>query len=131
VPVEIRRDEDIAPAFEPLRAQADALYVVSDALTAANLTPIITLALNARVPTILSSRAWVKAGGLMSYGPNYAELFRRNDIMVDKILHGTKPGDIADEPPAKLELVVNLKTAKALGITLPLTLLGRADEVIE
>jgi putative ABC transport system substrate-binding protein len=130
-PFEIRRADDIAPAFEALKAQADALYLVSDALIAANRTRIITLALSARVPTILSYREWAQAGGLMSYGPKYAELFRRTADIVDKILHGTKPGDIPVEQPTKFELVVNLTTAKALGLTIPESFLSLADEVIE
>jgi putative tryptophan/tyrosine transport system substrate-binding protein len=129
--LEIRRSEDIAPDFETIRGKADALYVVSDALIAANRTRIATLALSAQVPTILSYGDYVEAGGLMSYGPNYADLFRRAADMVDKILHGTKPGDIPVEQPTKFELVINLKVAKALGIAIPSTVLARADQVIE
>jgi putative ABC transport system substrate-binding protein len=129
--LEIWRSEEIVPAFEAIRGKADALYVVSDALIAANRTLIVTLALSARLPTILSYRDYVEAGGLMSYGPNYADLFRRAADMVDKILHGTKPGDIPVEQPTKFELVISLKVAKALGITIPGTVLARADEVIE
>jgi putative tryptophan/tyrosine transport system substrate-binding protein len=122
--------EDIASAFEAIRERADALYVVSDALIAANRTLIVTLALSARLPTILSYGDYVEAGGLMSYGPNYASLFRQAAEMVDKILRGTKPGDIPVEQPSKFELVINLETAKALGITVPTSLLATADEVI-
>jgi len=129
--LEIWRSEEIAPAFEAIRDKADALYVVSDALIAANRTLIITLALSARLPTILSYRDYVEAGGLMSYGPNYADLFRRAADMVDKILHGTKPGDIPVEQPSKFELVINLATARAIGLTVPSTVLARADEVIQ
>jgi putative tryptophan/tyrosine transport system substrate-binding protein len=129
--LEIWRSEEIAPAFEAIRGKADALYVVSDALIAANRTLIITLALSARLPTILSYRDYVEAGGLMSYGPNYADLFRRAADMVDKILRGTKPGDIPIEQPTKFELVINLATARAIGLTVPPTVLARADEVIE
>ena len=92
---------------------------------------IITLALSARLPTILSYDDYVEAGGLMSFGPNYADLFRRAADMVDKILHGTKPSDIPVEQPTKFDLAINLKTAKALGLTVPPTLLATADEVIE
>ena len=106
--LEIWRSEDIAPAFEAIRGKADALYVVSDALIAANRTLITTLALSARLPTILSYGDYVEAGGLMSYGPNYANLFRQAADMVDKILHGTKPSDIPVEQPSKFELVINL-----------------------
>jgi putative tryptophan/tyrosine transport system substrate-binding protein len=131
IPLEIRRAEDIAPAFEALGAKADALYVVQDALTVAYHARIITLALGARLPTIFGARNFVQAGALMSYGPNYPALFRRAADLVDKILRGAKPGDIPIEQPTKFELVINLTTAKALGITIPETLLARADEVIE
>ena len=92
---------------------------------------IITLALSARLPTIFNTRDFVKAGALMSYGPNFSALFRRAADFVDKILRGTKPGDIPVEQPTKFDLVINLKTAKALGLTVPPTLLATADEVIE
>jgi ABC-type uncharacterized transport system substrate-binding protein len=129
--LEIWRSEEIAPTFEVIRGKADALYVVSDALIAANRTLIVTLALSAGLPTILSYRDYVEAGGLMSYGPNYADLFRRAAEMVDKILNGTKPSDIPIEQPSKFELVINLATARAIGVTVPSTVLARADEVIE
>jgi putative tryptophan/tyrosine transport system substrate-binding protein len=130
-PLEIRRAEDIAPAFASLKAQADVLYVVGDALTAANLTRIITFSHTARLPTIFNTPAFVQAGGLMSYGPNYPAQFHRTAEMVDKILRGAKPVDIPVEQPTKFELVINLNTAKALGLTVPPLLLARADEVIE
>jgi len=130
-PLAIRRAEDIAPAFEALKAQADALFVVGAALIIANRTRIITLALGARLPTIFNQRDYVKAGGFMSYGPNFPDLFRRTADLVDKILRGTKPADIPVEQPTKFELVINLTTARALGITVPSSLLARADEVIE
>jgi putative tryptophan/tyrosine transport system substrate-binding protein len=130
-PLEIRRAEDIAPAFEALKAQADAVYVAVNALVSANRTRIITLALGARLPTIFNTRDFVQAGALMSYGPSYPDMFRRTADLVDKILRGTKPGDIPVEQPTKFEFVVNLTTAKALGIEIPPTLLARADEVIE
>jgi len=123
--------EDIAPAFEAIRGETDALYVVSDALIAANRTLIITLALSARLSTILSYGDYVEAGGLMSFGPNYANLFRQAADMVNKILRGTKPGDIPVEQPSQFELVINLNTAKALGITVPASLLANADKVIQ
>ena len=129
--LEIRRGEDIPPTFEALKAKADALYVVSDALIAANRTGIITRALNARLPTILSYRDYVEAGGLMSYGPNFADLFRRAADMVDKVLRGTKPGDIPVEQASKFELAINRTTAKILGLEIPTTLLATADDVIE
>jgi ABC-type uncharacterized transport system substrate-binding protein len=127
----IWRAEDIAPAFETLRNRADALYVVSDALIATNRTRIVTLALSERLPTIMSYDDYVEAGGLMSYGPDYADLFRRAADMVDKILRGTKPGDIPVEQPTKFELAINVKTAATLGLTIPQTLLATADQVIK
>ena len=130
-PLEIRRAEEIATAFATLDAQADALYVVGDAVVNANRTRIITLALGARLATIYNSREYIKAGGLMSYGPNYPDLFRRAGDYVDKILRGAKPADLPVEQSSKFELVINLKTAKALGLEVPPTLLARADEVIE
>jgi len=130
-PLEIRRAEDISPAFEALKAQADALYVVGDALVNANRTRIMTFSLSARLPTIFNTRSFVQAGGLMSYGPNFPDLFRRAAELVDKILRGTKPGDIPVEQPSRFELVINLTTAKALGLTIPESFLLRADEVIE
>jgi putative ABC transport system substrate-binding protein len=130
-PLEIRRAEDIAPAFEGLRNTADALYVVGDALVNANQTRIITFALGARLPALLYSRNFVQAGALMSYGPNYSDLLRRAADLADKILHGTKPGDIPVEQPTKFEFILNLTTAKAIGLTIPESILLRADEVIE
>jgi putative tryptophan/tyrosine transport system substrate-binding protein len=133
--LEIRRAEDIALAFEQLKAQrdtqADALYVVGNALTVANRTRINTLTLTARLPTMFSNRDQAQVGGLMSYGPNIPDLFRRAGEIVDKILRGTNPANIPVEQPTKFELVVNLTTAKALGLEVPPTLLARADEVIE
>jgi putative ABC transport system substrate-binding protein len=130
-PLAIRRAEDIAPAFEALKPQADALYVVTNALINANRTRIITLALGARLPTIFNTRDLVQAGGLMSYGPKNSDLFRHSADYVDKILRGMKPGDIPVEQPTKFEFVFNLTTAKALGVTVPSSLLARADEVIQ
>jgi putative ABC transport system substrate-binding protein len=129
--LEIRRAGDIVPAFESLRDHADALYVTADALLNANRIRINTLALGARLPTMHAFRESVEAGGLMSYGPNLASMFRRAAELADKILRGTKPGDIPVEQPTKFDLVVNLITARALGLTIPPTLLARADEVIE
>jgi len=130
-PLEIRRAEDIAPAFAALKAQADALYVVVDALVVANKPGIITPTLRLRLPTVFQNRPFVEAGGLMSYGTNIPSLFQRAAELVDKILRGTKPGDIPVEQPTKFDLVINLTTAKAIGVTIPPTLLARADEVIE
>jgi putative tryptophan/tyrosine transport system substrate-binding protein len=131
VPLEIRRAEEIAPAFAALDARADALYVVGDAVVNANRTRIITLALGARLATIFDNRNFAQAGGLMSYGPSFPDMFRRTAELVDKILRGKKPGDIPVEQPTKFELVINLTTAKALGLTIPESFLARADEVIE
>ena len=125
------RAEDIAPAFATFRNKADALYVVSDALIAANRGRIVTLALSERLPTIMSYDDYVEAGGLMSYGPDYADLFRRAAEMVDKILRGTKPGDIPVEQPTKFDLAINVRTAATLGLTMPPSLLAVADEVIK
>jgi putative ABC transport system substrate-binding protein len=129
--LEIRRAEDIAPAFAALKPQADALYVVGAALFAANITRIITFALTARLPTSFNTRIFVQAGGLMSYGTGYSDQFRRAADYVDKILRGAKPADIPVEQPTKFELIINLTTAKALGLTIPESFLLRADEIIE
>jgi putative ABC transport system substrate-binding protein len=129
--LEIRRAEDFAPAIEALKGSADALYACADALISANAARINGLALAARLPTMFYAREYLEGGGLMSYGANVPDLFRRSADFVDKILRGAKPGDIPVEQPTTLELVVNLKAAKALGLELPPTLLARADEVIE
>ena len=131
VPLEIRRTEDIAPALESLKGRVEALYVVGDPLANLNRVRINTFALVARLPTIYVQREYVEAGGLMSYGPNYAALFRRAADYVDKILRGAKPADLPVEQPTQFDLVINLVTARALGLTVPPTLLARADEVIE
>jgi len=130
-PMEIRRVEDIAPAFAALKGQADALFVVGSALVAAGRTRILTFSLSARLPTMFNTRIHTQAGGLMSYGPDFLDQFRRAADYVDKILRGTKPGDLPVEQPTKFELVINLTTAKALGLTVPPTLLAIADDVIE
>jgi len=129
--LEIRRAQDIAPAFEGLQRQADALYVVVEGLVSTNRTRIITFALAGRLPTMFNIREYAEAGGLMSYGPNFPDLFRRVAEYVDKILRGTKPGDIPVEQPTKFDFIINVSTAKALGINIPPMLLARADEVIE
>jgi putative ABC transport system substrate-binding protein len=128
---EIRRSEDIAPAFEALAGRAEALYVCADPLLFTNRIRIITLARGARLPTMHGFREYVEGGGLISYGVNFPDLFRRAADLVDKILRGTKPADIPVEQPTRFDLVVNLKTAKALGLTIPESFLLRADEVIE
>jgi putative ABC transport system substrate-binding protein len=131
VAIEFRRGEDIAPAFEKLNGRAQALYVCPDPLILINRLRIVTLALGQRLPTMYGYREYVEAGGLISYGPNLAANFRRGGELVDKILRGTKPGDIPVEQPVKFDLVINLKTAKALGLQIPDKLLALADEVIE
>jgi putative tryptophan/tyrosine transport system substrate-binding protein len=123
--------QDITSALEALEGKSDALYVVSDALIAANRARIIRLALSEHLPTIFSYDDYVEAGGFISYGPNYADLFRRAADMVDKILHGKKPGDIPIERPTKFDFAINIKTATALGLSMPPTLLAAANEVIE
>jgi ABC-type uncharacterized transport system substrate-binding protein len=129
--LEIRRTEDIAPAFETLRDRSDAIYIVIDALMVTNRANINNLALNARLPTMYGDREAVDAGGLISYGPNFPELWRRSADFIDKILRGAKPSDIPVEQPTKFDMVINLKTAKAIGLVVPPSLLARADGVIE
>ena len=129
--IEIKRADDIAPAFEALKDHADALYVCGDPLVVTNRMRINTFALAARLPTMSDFREFVEAGGLMSYGPNFSDLYRRAADFVDKILRGAKPADIPIEQPTKFDLVINLTTAKALGLNVPRSLLARADEVIE
>ena len=128
---EIRRQEDIMPAFGALKGRADALYVTSSPLVSTNRIRINILAAAARLPTMYSFREHVEAGGLMSYGTNFPALYRRAADYVDKVLRGTKPADIPVEQPTRFDLVVNLTTAKAIGIEVPPTLLALADEVIE
>jgi putative ABC transport system substrate-binding protein len=131
ITLEIRRGEDIAPAFEALKGRAEALYVVIDALVNTHRIRINTFALVARLPTMHGMREYVEAGGLMSYGPSGTDQFRRAADYVDKVLRGAKPADLPVEQPTKFDLIINLTTAKALGFTIPPTLLARADEVIE
>ena len=125
--LEIRRDNDVALAFETLKDDAAALYV----LGVPHAFSVATLALGARIPTIFENREFVEAGGLMSYGPNIADLVRLAPDFVDRILHGAKPADLPVQQPTKFELVINLKTAKALGLKISESFLLRADEVIE
>ena len=131
ITLEIRQAQDLAPAFEALKSRADALYVCTDALTNTHRIRINIAALGERLPTMHGSRDFVEAGGLMSYGPNFPDMFRRTADYVDKILRGAKPGDLPVEQPTKFDLVVNLTTAKALRLEIPPTLLTRADEVLE
>ena len=129
--LEIRGPQDIASALDAVKGRADALYVCQDLLTRGSRLRINTLALAARLPVMHASREFIEAAGLISYGPNFPDLYRRTADYVDKILRGAKPADLPVEQPTKFELVVNLTTAKALGIEVPTTLLARADEVIE
>jgi len=131
VVLDIRRAEEIAPAFETLKGRADALYVCASPLVNTNRVRINTWALTARLPMMHGFREAVEAGALMSYGANFSDLFRRAADYVDKILRGVKPGDIPVEQPTKFDLVINLTTARALGLEVPPTLLARADEIIE
>ncbi len=129
--VAIRHVEDIAAGFAGLKKGVQAVYVCPDALVNANHASINSLALGVQLPTIHPFRDYLRTGGLMSYGANNIELFRRAADYVDKILRGAKPSDLPVEQPTKFELVINLKTAKALNLTVPPSLLARADEVIE
>ena len=129
--LEIRRGEDIAPAFAAFKDPADALYIATDPLTFTHRNRILTFALAARLPTTTSFREFVESGALMSYGSNLPSQYRRAAEYVDKILRGAKPGDIPVEQPTKFDLVINVTTAKALGLEVPATLLATAVEVIE
>jgi len=129
--LDVIRADEIASAIGSLNGRAQALYVVGDPMTADNQIHINTLALAARLPTMHGSRGYVETGGLVSYGPDFSDLFRRCGDYVNKILKGAKPADLPVEEPTKIELVVNLKTAKALGLAIPETFLARADAIIE
>jgi putative tryptophan/tyrosine transport system substrate-binding protein len=128
---EIRRAEDIEAAFEGFNGRSEALYVCTEPLVNIHRARINVLALNAHLPSVVGFREFVEAGGLISFGPNYPALWRRSAEFVDKILRGAKPADIPVEQPTKFDLVINLQTAKALGLEVPVSLLARADEVIE
>jgi putative ABC transport system substrate-binding protein len=129
--LEIRRAEDIAPAFEELKGRAEALYILPDPLLFTHRLRINILALGARLPTMHALREYVEASGLMSYGPNWSDQWRRAADYVDKILRGAKPADLPVEQPTKFDLIINLTTAKVLGLTVPDKLLALTDEVIE
>jgi putative ABC transport system substrate-binding protein len=131
VPLPVRSMEDIAPALDGLKDGVEALYTTGDPLVNTHRLRIITFALVARLPTMFSQREYVAGGGLMSYGPNFPDLNRRAAGYVDKVLRGAKPDTLPVEQPTKFDLAINLITAKALGLTVPPTLLARADEVIE
>ena len=128
---EIRQSKDIAVVFDVLKSGVDALYVCTEPVVFTNVIPINILAAAARVPTMHARREYVEAGGLISYGTNVPDMFRRAAEYVDKILRGAKPSDLPVEQATKFELVINLITAQALGLDVPPTLLARADEVIE
>ncbi|MFL6814698.1 MAG: ABC transporter substrate-binding protein, partial [Bradyrhizobium sp.] len=129
--LEIRRAEEIVPALDAIKNRTDALYVFSEPLMNANRVKINTMALGAHIPTIFGFRDFVDAGGLMSYGANFSELFRHAADFVDKVLRGTKPADLPVQQPTKFDLIINLTTAKALELKIPESFLLRADEVIE
>ena len=130
--IEVRDLDGIVAAFAVMRKErANALFVVTDPLTLQNRNEIVRLAAANRIPAVYEFGEFVRAGGLVAYAPSITEQFRRAAIYVDKILHGAKPGELPIEQPTKFELVINLKTAKALGITVPKEMLLRADEVIQ
>jgi putative ABC transport system substrate-binding protein len=129
--LEVRRSDDFEGAFRAgLRGRADALIVPGDSLLITYRARIVDFAAKNRLPAMYANPEYMDVGGLMSYGPNLAEMFRRAATYVDRILKGAKPGDLPIEQPTKLELVINLKTAKALGLTIPQSLLLRADQII-
>jgi putative ABC transport system substrate-binding protein len=130
-PLEIRSGEDIEPALAGLGSEVRALYVCTDSLVNANARRINVLAMKRGLPTILNTRDFVEMDGLMSYGPSYTDLFRRAAEYVDKILHGANPGDLPVEQPTKFEMVINLRTAKEIGLDVPANVLAIADDVIE
>jgi putative ABC transport system substrate-binding protein len=132
VPVDVRVTDDVDAAFQAFASErVDLVFVSQDPMFGNERRRIVVLATAARLPTIYSFREYVEAGGLMSYGTVLRENWRRGAIYVDKILKGAKPGDLPVELPTKFELVINLSTAKALGITIPPSIMVRADEVIE
>src|SRR2546427_10110321 len=131
IALKIRDADDITPAFEQLKGRAEALYVIIDWLLLTHSSRINALARHTGLPTMHGLREYVEAGGLMSYGPNVPDLYRRAAEFVDKILRGGKPADIPVEQPTKFDLVISLTTAKALGLEISPLLLARADEVIE
>jgi len=132
VPTEVQGPDDFEPAFRAMvEGRARALIVAVGMIFTEYRQRLLDLTGKARLPSMFLRKEFVVAGGLMSYGPNYRDMYRRTATYVDKILKGTKPADLPVEQPTNFELVINLKTTKALGLTIPYTLLGRADEVIE
>jgi putative ABC transport system substrate-binding protein len=130
--VEVRQPDELVSAVAAAKAQrADALLAFSDPVVGSNLAQLARLAAQHRLPAIYVRREFAEAGGLLAYGPSFPDNYRRAATYVDKILKGAKPGDLPVEQPTRIELVINLKTAKALGLTIPQSLLQRADQVIE
>ena len=130
--LDVRKPEDLESAFDAATTErADAMVVSNDGLTLQNRRRIAELAAKYRLPAIYAAREFVDAGGLIAYAVSFPDLYRRAATYVDKILKGTKPADLPVQQPTKFELVINLRAAKALGLTVPTTLLARADEVIE
>jgi putative ABC transport system substrate-binding protein len=129
--LELRTADDIAPALAKLKGNTDALYVLSEPLVNTNRARIIETAMAEKIPTIFGFREFVEAGGLMSYGPNFSDLFRRAADFTDKILRGAKPADLPVQQPVRFDLIFNMKTAKAIELSVPESFLVRADEVIE
>jgi putative ABC transport system substrate-binding protein len=127
----LRSADDIPSAFEAVRGRVDMLYFCNDPLLTNSRIPIAIMSAAVRLPTMFNFRENVDAGGLMSYGANLPEMFRRAAEMVDKILRGTRPGDLPVQQPTKFDLVINATTARALGIALPPSLIARSDDVIE
>jgi len=131
-PIGLRNPDDLESAYGAItRERPGALITAQDPLTNSNRQEIVEFLRRSRLPSIHGVRAFVDAGALMAYGPSLVDLRRRPAVYVDKILRGAKPGDLPVEQPTKFELTINLKTAKALGLEIPPTLLARADEVIE
>jgi putative ABC transport system substrate-binding protein len=130
--VEVRGSDDLDRAFAAMtRERADALLTLTDSLTASNRKRIVDLASKHRLPAIYELKEFVDVGGLMSYGPHVPDMHRRAATYVDKILNGAKPADLPVEQPTKFEFVINLETARALGLTIPQSILVRADDTIQ
>jgi putative ABC transport system substrate-binding protein len=130
--LDVRTGRDLEPRFDhAIKQRAGGLIVSTDTLTQANRSQIVEASAKRRLPTMYFEREFVELGGLMSYGVHYPDLYRRAAVYVDRILKGTKPADLPVEQPTRFELVINLKTAKALGLTIPPSVLARADELIE
>ena len=134
VPIEslrVRDPKEFEPAFKKAKEHASGLIVIQDVMTVSHIKEIVKLAADHRIPAIYTESEWAEAGGLMSYGPSFFDLERRAAVYVDKILRGAKPADLPVEQPTKFELVINLKTAKQIGLTVPPNVLARADRVIK